>query len=284
MKRLLGIIALLAAFALPSIAQVARMSPQDQDTFNGAYARWVQDKQNNNRDDMITMEQTMQDLMSKYQIPSSTPYDVVAAQNAPPPPRYDRDRDEDRRERAEERYERGRWSGGMSPEDQDKFNKEYSKWRDASSKGDQDDIDKHAREMQKIMLRNNIPADTPFEAVASSNGYASRRDYREFRGKFTEDDQKKFDKAYEHWLNDRRRNDRDDIAKDEGKMQEIMARYNIPRDVPYEMLASGGRGSSAIRRESLYGPCVTGNTAVCRRCRRMELRAGISATASACTT
>jgi hypothetical protein len=41
-------------------------------------------------------------------------------------------------------------------------------------------------------------------------------------------------------LKDRRKGDRDDIAKDEGKMQEIMARYNIPRDVPYEALASGG--------------------------------------------
>jgi hypothetical protein len=32
--------------------------------------------------------------------------------------------------------------------------------------------------------------------------------------------------------NDRRKNDRGDIAKHEGKMQEIMSRYNIPRDVP----------------------------------------------------
>lgn len=238
MKRLPGIIALLIIFALPSLAQVPRMSPQDQDTFNGAYARWVQDKQSDNRDDMLNMEQTMQDLMRKYQIPSSTPYDAIAAQNAPLPPRYDRD--EDRRDRDEGRYERGRWSGQMSAEDQDKFNKEYSKWRDATAKGDQSDIDKHAREMQKIMLRNNVPPDTPFDTVASSSGYASRRDYREFRGKFTEDDQKKFDKAYEHWVNDRHRNDRDDVAKDEGKMQEIMTRYNIPRDVPYDMLASGG--------------------------------------------
>jgi hypothetical protein len=41
---------------------------------------------------------------------------------------------------------------------------------------------------------------------------------------------------------DRARRDRDDIAKDEGKMQEIMAKYDIPRDVPYDVLASGNRG------------------------------------------
>ena len=86
MKSLLGIVALLAVFALPSFGQVAQMSPRDQDRFNGAYSRWVQDKQNNNRDDMLAMEQTMQDLMSKYQIPSSTPYEVIAAQNSPAQP------------------------------------------------------------------------------------------------------------------------------------------------------------------------------------------------------
>jgi len=30
--------------------------------------------------------------------------------------------------------------------------------------------------------------------------------------------------------------------RDEGKMQEIMARYNIPRDVPCDVIASAGRG------------------------------------------
>ena len=242
MKRLLGIIALLVVLALPLMAQVAQMSAQDQATFNGAYARWVQDKQSDNRDDMLNMEQTMQDIMRKYQIPSSTPYDVVAAQNTPPPPgRYDRD--EDRRDRDQDRYDRGngRWAGQMPAEDQDKFNKEYAKWQESTAKRDQDDIDKHAREMRKIMQRNNIPPDTPFDAVASSGGYGHQPDYRQYVGRFSDEDQKKFDKAYEHWVNDRQRGDRDDIAKDEGKMQEIMSRYSIPRDVPYDMLASGGR-------------------------------------------
>ena len=62
------------------------------------------------------------------------------------------------------------------------------------------------------------------------------------QGRLSPDDQKKFDKAYEDWTEHRRKRDRDDIAKDEGKMLEIMARYNIPRDVPYDVLASGARG------------------------------------------
>src|SRR6266567_3940934 len=78
--------------------------------------------------------------------------------------------------------------------------------------------------------------------IATSNGYSAHYDYREFRGRLSPEDQSKFDKEYEHWLNDRRKSDRDGAAKHEGKMQEIMARYNIPRDVPYDDIASGGRG------------------------------------------
>ncbi len=234
MKMLLGTVTLLVALALPLLAQVTPMSPEDQGRFNNDYARWLQDRQNNDRDDMLATEQSMQDLMRKYQIPSSTPYDEIAAQNTPPG-RYDRDYDRDR-------GYAGQWRGQLPPDDQKEFNKEYGKWQDASAKHDQDDIDKHARKMQEIMARNNIPPNTPFDTVATAGGGGRHYDYRQFQGKFTPDDQKKFDKAYEHWLNDRRRGDRDDIAKDEGKMQELMARYNIPRDVPYDLLVSGSRG------------------------------------------
>ncbi len=234
MKKLLGIAALLIALGLSAVAQIQQMTADDQDKFNSYYSRWVQDKQINNRDDMLSMEHRMQDLMDKYQIPSSTPYDQVASQNPPPPPGYDRyDRD---------RGYVGNWQGRMSADDQKDFNKEFQKWQDASARHDQDDIDKHARKMQEIMARNSIPPDTPFNAVASAGGYAPRINYRQYQNRFSLDDQQKFDKAYEKWLKDRQKNDRDDIAKDEGKMQELMSRYNIPRDVPYNMLASSAKG------------------------------------------
>ena len=56
------------------------------------------------------------------------------------------------------------------------------------------------------------------------------------------EDQKKFDKHYAKWVNDTRKNDRDDIAKDVHEMQEIMAKYNIPANVPYDQIASTGSG------------------------------------------
>jgi hypothetical protein len=238
MNRLLGILALVLAFGLPALAQIQRMTPDDESQFNGYYSRWLQDRQNNDRDDMVSMEHHMQDLMSKYAIPSDTPYDQVATQDNSQPRYNDRDRDRDR----DDRGYAGRWQGRLSPDDQNKFNKEYGKWQEANAKHDRDDIDKHARNMETIMQRNNIPADTSFDAIATTGGYAPHYDVRQYQGRLSPDDQKHYDKAYEKWQRDRAKRDRDDIAKDEGKMQEIMARYNIPRDVPYDALVSGNRG------------------------------------------
>ena len=232
MTKLLGFLIVLAAIALPAAAQVQQMTVDDQQQFNSYYSRWLQDRQRGDRDDMISMEHHMQDLMSKYEIPSSTPYDQVASQYGDGA--YGRDYDRDH-------YYRSDWQGRLSPDDQNKFNKEYTKWQEANAKNDRDDIDKHARNLEQIMSRNNIPPNTPFAAIATAGG-APPIDVRRYQGRLSPDDQKKFDKAYEKWQRDRAGHDRDDIYKDEGKMQEIMARYNIPRDVPYDALASGNRG------------------------------------------
>jgi hypothetical protein len=95
--------------------------------------------------------------------------------------------------------------------------------------------------MEQLMNRYNIPPNTPFAQIATTTG-GPRINVAQYQGRFSPDDQKKFDKAYEKWQEDRAKHDRDDIYKDEGKMQEVMAKYNIPRDVPYDALASGNRG------------------------------------------
>lgn len=136
----------------------------------------------------------------------------------------------------------GDWHGKLSADDQKEFDEHYDKWQKANARNDREDIDKHARKMLEIMARYQIPQDAPFDAIATSGFGAHHYDVRQFQGRFSHDDQKKFDKAYEDWVEHRRKNDRDDVAKDEGKMLEIMSRYNIPRDVPYEVLASGSRG------------------------------------------
>jgi hypothetical protein len=228
MRNLLGVLALLLSLGIPGLAQGTRMSADDQDKFNSYYGRWIQDKQTDDRDDMLSMEHRMQDLMAKYGIASNTPYDELAS----PGRGYDRTGDHG--------YV-GSWQGRMSSDDQHKFNEEYRKWQESMAKNDRDDVAKHARRMEEIMARYNIPQGTSFDAIATTNGYSRHYDYRQFQGQLSPDDQEKFNKEYDHWLNDRRKGDRDDIAKHEGKMQEIMSKYNIPRDVPYDSIASTGR-------------------------------------------
>lgn len=236
MNKLFGILVLLLGVGI-SAAQMPRMSNDDQGRFNSFYSRWLQDKQTNDRDDMLSMERGMQDLMAKYQVPSNTPYEVVASQTGyEGADRRDRDRDRD--------HDRGyaaSWISRMSPEDQREFNKHYQKWQEATAKNHGHDIEEHARKMEEIMARYNIPPRTPLEQVAS-NGSPRHYDARDFQGKLSPEDQKKFDKEYEHWVDDRRKGDQHEMAEHEGKMQEIMARYNIPRDAPYDEVASSGRG------------------------------------------
>ena len=59
-------------------------------------------------------------------------------------------------------------------------------------------------------------------------------------GRLSPDDQREFDKAYTKYVNDSRKNDRDDIDRDVRRMQDIMVRNNISPNVPYEQIASSG--------------------------------------------
>jgi len=238
MKKLLGSLIVLAEMALPALAQAPPMSPDDQAKFDNYYSRWIQDRQNGDRDDLVSSEHHMQDLMNKYAIPANTPYDQVASQNASG---YD-NRAYDNRDYNNRAYDNSGYANQLPGDDQNKFNKEYTKWQEANAKNDRDDIDKHARNMEQIMQRDGIPPNAPFASIATTNGYGQHYDVRQYQGRFTPDDQKKFDKAYEKWRSDRAKHDRDDYAKDEGKLQEIMAKYSIPRDVPYDVLVSGNRG------------------------------------------
>ena len=79
-------------------------------------------------------------------------------------------------------------------------------------------------------MENHISADVSFDRIASTgNAYA----VDDYRGRLSTDEQREFDRHYTKWVNDTRKNDRDDIAKDVRRMQEIMARQNIPANVPF---------------------------------------------------
>src|SRR5204862_280431 len=79
-------------------------------------------------------------------------------------------------------------------------------------------------------------------AQYSQPGYGQypARVYGQGQGRLSPEDQREFDKDYAKWVNDTRKNDRDDIDKDARKMQDIMTRNSIPSNVPFSQIASNG--------------------------------------------
>jgi hypothetical protein len=215
---------LLAAFALSAFAQgQGRLSPDDQREFDKFYTKWVNDTRKNDTDDIAKDVSRMQQIMSRNHIPVDVAYDQVASTGGA--------------------YEARDYRGQLSVDEQRDFDKHYTKWVNDTRKNDRDDIAKDARHMQEIMARNNIPSNVPFNRIASS-GYARERSPAEaypvrnqWRERLSLDDQRDFDSAYAGWVEDTRTNDHDNLRKDAGDMQAIMARNNIPPDVPFDQIA-----------------------------------------------
>ena len=253
MNRILQVMALLAALALPALCQNGRLAADDQREFDKAYAKWVNDSRKNDRDDIDKDARKMQDIMQRNNIPPDVPYDRIASNGYGPQDRGDQGRYSNAYPQDNRNWGN---QGRLSPEDQRDFDNAYGKWVNDSRRNDRDDIAKDARRMQDIMQRNNIPPDVPYDRIATQPGYNNGgyrdngyNDNRYSRGdagygqtRLSADDQHEFDKAYEKWQKDTRKNDRDDIRKDERKMEDIMARYNIPRGVTYDQIASPNAG------------------------------------------
>jgi hypothetical protein len=86
--------------------------------------------------------------------------------------------------------------------------------------------------MQEIMARKNIPANVPFDQIASTgyagNGAPETYPRGAWRDSLSPDDQRDFDNYYARWIDDTRANDQDGVSRDAGHMQAIMARNKIP--------------------------------------------------------
>lgn len=272
MKRILMISSMLLGLAIAGQAQNqypngyygqaqnwrGALSPDDQGKFDKEYSKWVEATQKNDRDDITEHARKMQDIMSRYNIPAGVPFDQIASNGSPAYPANPN---------AAPGYPNGAYPNGaypngaypnapygatyqvrLSPDDQRKFDSDYQKWLDSQRKNDRDDVDERARDMEKIMSHYNIPANTPFAAIAT-NGYAAAGPngaapypyaYGQGAQRLSSKDQDEFDKAYRHWVDARRKRDMDDVDKNARKMQDIMSRYNIPANVPFDHIASAG--------------------------------------------
>jgi Skp family chaperone for outer membrane proteins len=240
MKHLLSVCALLLCFGCAAVARPvmrdpfappqnwhATLSADDQGDFDKYYAKWMEAKAKNDREDITENTRKMQEIMTRNSIPADVSFDQVASASAYPNPAY---------------AAPVSWHGRLSTEDQKDFDKYYAKWVAANRKNSQEDISENARKMQDIMARNGIASDVAFAQIASGaeaypNGPAAS--YVQTQ-RLSSDDQRDFDHAYKEWLEARHKKHQHDMDKHAQKMQDIMARYNIPANVSYDRIASPG--------------------------------------------
>jgi hypothetical protein len=214
------------------------LSSDDQQRFDESYAKWTDAQRNNDRDDISENARHMQDIMTRNNIPSNVPFDQIAS-NPVYPPNQAAYPNQPYPNQPYPAYGQAR----LSAEDQRKFDDDYAKWMNSQRKNDQDDIAKSADKMHEIMARNGIPTNVPFAAIVT-NGYtaAGPVPYQPVYGsvpqRLSTKDQDDFNKDYRHWVDARRKRDIDDVDKNARKMQEIMARYNIPANVPFDQIAT----------------------------------------------
>jgi hypothetical protein len=145
MKRL-AIVAVLIAGFLTSLAQGQRqLSPEDQTKFDSYYTRWQEYQQRNDRGQIASMEERMQDLMARYGIPSNVPYERIASGSD---------------------YHR-RYRGVLSASDQRRFDSYYSRWQDYKATNNRDQVINMEKRMQGIMEHYKIPLTVPYRAIAT---------------------------------------------------------------------------------------------------------------------
>jgi hypothetical protein len=232
------VVAFFLLLVAPCFAQNQnRLSSDDQKRFDSYYQRWLDYKRTNNRDEIVSMEKRMQDVMRKYNISSTTPYERIASGGS---------------------YGGGynRYRSVLSRDDQSRFDSYYSRWQNYQRTNNRSEVLSMEKRMQDLMSRNNIPLNVPYGAIATNgdtgwggnnggkwnngnNGWGRGRN--QWRGKLSADDQSRFDSYYSRWLDYRRRNDGDQIRSMEGRMRDVMQKYNIPSNVPFDQVASQGR-------------------------------------------
>lgn len=237
MKQLILLPALLLCLALPVFSQQpgsyspspsswqGRLSPDDQREFDRYYAKWTEDSRRSDRDEIASDARHLQDIMTRYNIPPGVPFEQVASPG----------------------YASGTTQVRLRAADQREFDKYYAKWLEHTRKNDRDDIASDEQHMREIMARYNIPTDVPFDRIASAGSYGAAAlppsgayPVSDWRTRLSAHDQHEFDEHYRKYLKDSAKNDRDDVAEDARKMQEIMARYSIPLDVPFDRIATPG--------------------------------------------
>ena len=134
----------------------------------------------------------------------------------------------------------GEYQGRLSSDDQQRFDTYYRKWVEATQTNNRMQAADAEKHMQEVMGSYAIPTSVPYDAIATSNAWVN---YKQYRSRLSLTDQAQFDSYYQQWLNYKRLDNREDILRTEGRMQDILQHYGIPRSVPYAALTTPHTGN-----------------------------------------
>lgn len=147
------------------------LAPEWQQKFDSYYTRWLQYRNSNNSGEMSSMEGRMRDIMAHYNIPTNVPYSAVASPGIGGGGYYGNG-GYPRGGYGQGGYYGSSYHGVLAPEWQQKFDSYYSRWLQYRQQNNQSEVASMEGRMRDIMTHYNIPANTPFDAVASQGaGY-----------------------------------------------------------------------------------------------------------------
>jgi hypothetical protein len=223
MKKLAAFFAVFLFLSLAVFAQLGeyqgRLSPDDQKRFDSYYRKWVEATQTNNQAQAADAEKHMQEVMGRYAIPTTVPYDAIATSEAWSNYKQYRSR--------------------LSLADQAQFDSYYQQWVNYKRLGSREDILRAEGRMQDIMQHYGIPRSVPYAALTTppSGNYGAGR-VNPWQGRLSVQDQSNFDDTYNQWLEACRKNDHKAIISAQLAMQNMMRQYNIPPSVTFDQLVS----------------------------------------------
>ena len=146
-----------------------RLSAEDQGKFDSYYSRWLGYRKSNNRDEVVSMENRMRDVMSRYNIPSDVPFVQIASNNNQSFGVHRRgDGGSDDRRQVQGTYSDGqRTRGLLSADDQARFDSYYSRWLNYRRTSNGSEVTSMENRMRDLMAHNSIPSNTEFSEIAS---------------------------------------------------------------------------------------------------------------------
>jgi hypothetical protein len=145
-----------------------RLRGDDQRRFDSYYSRWLDYRAHNDWDQIMSMEKRMIDVYAHNGIPHTVAFFLVASSGAA---------------QMQNAYS---WQGRLKPEDQQRFDSYYSRCLQYRERKDWEQVESMERRMLDVYAHNGVPANVPWEFVASANlaqgaGYTAQRDWRDER-------------------------------------------------------------------------------------------------------